>query len=66
MQIKINNDNINIRTGGYQINNDNPYFLLLIYLRSFYRTRLIFLYDFGILNYKFIIKKFKNKSEQLT
>ena len=29
MQIKINNDNINIRTGGYQINNDNPYFLLL-------------------------------------
>ena len=29
MQIKINNDNINIRTGGYQFNNDNPYFLLL-------------------------------------
>ena len=29
MKIKINNDNINIRTGGYQINNDNPYFLLI-------------------------------------
>lgn len=29
MQIKINNDNINIRTGGYQINNDNPYLLLI-------------------------------------
>ncbi len=29
MKIKINNDNINIRTGGYQINNDRPYFLLL-------------------------------------
>lgn len=29
MQIKINNENINIRTGGYNIDNNNPYFLLL-------------------------------------
>ena len=29
MQIKINNDNINIRTGGYNIDNNNPYFLLI-------------------------------------
>lgn len=29
MHIKINNDNINIRTGGYNIDNNNPYFLLI-------------------------------------